>query len=101
MYPGKQCLDKGKGDEAKEMTYIEFYNIAEYGSKNWKGNFSPREIACNANSLWEDFLWSKSERIVSRTIVSLVKNLKEDDTEQTKEWISQIKEELKEYMWMW
>ena len=83
------------------MTYIDFYNIAAYGSENWKGNFSPREIAYNANSLWEDFLWSKSERMVSRTIVSLVKNLKEDDTEQTKEWISQIKEELKECMWMW
>ena len=96
MYPSKQCLDRGKGDEAKEMTYVDFYNIAAYGSENWKGNFSPREIACNANSLWEDFLWSKSERIVPRTIVSLVKNLKEDDTEQSRKWISQIREELKE-----
>ena len=83
------------------MTYVDFYDIAEYGSKNWKGNFSPRETAYNANSLWEDFLWSKSERIVSRTIVSLVKNLEEDDTEQAKEWISMIKEGLKECMWMW
>ena len=83
------------------MTYADFYKIAEYGSKNWKGNFSPREIAYNVNSLWEDFLWSKKERIVSRTIVSLVKNLEEDNTEQAKEWINMIKEELKECMWMW
>lgn len=83
------------------MTYINFYGIAEYGNKNWKGNFSPREIAYNANSLWEDFLWSKSERMVSRTIVSLVKNLEEDNTEQSREWITMIREELKECMWMW
>ena len=101
MYPSKQCLDRGKGDEAKEMTYGDFYNIAAYGSENWKGNFPQNEIACNANSLWEDFLWSKSERMISRTIVSLIKNLEEDDTEQSRKWISQIKEELKECMWMW
>ena len=30
------------------MTYDDFYKIAEYGNENWKGNFTPREIACNA-----------------------------------------------------
>jgi len=27
------------------MTYEDFYDIAEYGNANWKGCFTPREIA--------------------------------------------------------
>lgn len=30
------------------MEYGDFYDIAEYGNANWKGNFTPKEIACNA-----------------------------------------------------
>lgn len=28
------------------MEYGNFYDIAEYGNANWKGNFTPKEIAC-------------------------------------------------------
>lgn len=31
-----------------KMQYTDFYRIAEYGSKNWRGNFTPAEIAENA-----------------------------------------------------
>ena len=30
------------------MDYLDFYLIAEHGNENWKGNFTPREIANNA-----------------------------------------------------
>ena len=30
------------------LEYVDFYTIAEYGNENWKGSFTPREIANNA-----------------------------------------------------
>lgn len=27
------------------MTYEDFYDIAEYGNENWKGSYTPKEIA--------------------------------------------------------
>ena len=81
------------------LEYTDFYDIAEYGNENWKGSFTPREIACNAYNYYEDFQWSKANNKVACTIQDLIDNLEEDamnmpDNEDVKEWIRCIKTEL-------
>ena len=39
------------------MEYTDFYDIAEYANENWKGNFTPKEIACYTYDYYADFLW--------------------------------------------
>ena len=60
------------------MTYIDFYNIAEYCSKNWKGNFSPREIAYNAYSYKTDYDYAIAEEKPNATMIALCKLICED-----------------------
>lgn len=81
------------------LEYSGFYDIAEYANENWKGSFTPKEIACNAHEYYEDFVWSKANNKVACTIQDLLENLEEDarnmtDNEDVKEWIKQIKAEL-------
>lgn len=76
------------------MTYDDFYKIAEYGSENWKGNFSPREIACNAYNYLVEFEASKARETVTSVIQELCKLLAEDRSEECKEWLYQIADEL-------
>ena len=60
------------------MTYDDFYLIAEYGSENWKGNFSPREIANNAYDYLCEFQESKIKGKPTRTMIELCKLICED-----------------------
>ena len=67
------------------MEYADFYDIAVYGNENWnKGNFTPKEIACNAEIYYADFQWSKENDTISESIKSLCKNLAEDAMEYKK-----------------
>lgn len=60
------------------MTYDDFYTIAEYGNENWKGSFTPREIACNAYDYKIEYDYSIKQGKPTRTIIELCKLICED-----------------------
>lgn len=89
----------GNCEQYTQMSYSDFYDIAEYGNANWKGKFTPKEIAENAYRYYADFLWSVENKTVSETIKTLCKNLAEDarempDSEEPKRWLNQMAEAL-------
>lgn len=82
------------------MTYSDFYDIAVYGNGSWKGNFTDKEIAENAFEYFAAFEESKKSNSLEEIIASLVANLTEDvrscpdSSEEAKEWLAMICEEL-------
>ena len=60
------------------MEYSDFYDIAEYGNENWKGNFTPREIANNAYDYLCEYQASKIKGKPTRTMTELCKLICED-----------------------
>lgn len=60
------------------MEYADFYDIAVYGNENWKGNFSQKEIACNAFDYWSDYEYSKVKGVVTEVIRRLIELLIDD-----------------------
>ena len=60
------------------MGYDNFYLIAEYGNENWKGNFSPREIACNAYDYKVEYDYSIEQGKPTHTMIELCKLICED-----------------------
>ena len=76
------------------MSYDFWYDIAEYGNINWKGNFSAREVAMNAFEYYEEwrncFIFHK----VMPCIVDLLDLLREDHTEEAESFIETITSEI-------
>ena len=60
------------------MEYNDFYLIAEYGNENWKGSFTPREIACNAYEYKVEYDYSIEQGKPTRTMIELCKLICED-----------------------
>ena len=60
------------------LEYTDFYDIAEYGNENWKGSFTPREIACNAYDYKAEYDYSIKQGKPTRTIIELCKLICED-----------------------
>ena len=60
------------------MDYAYFYNITKYGNENWKGNFTPREIACNAYDYKVEYDYSKEHNKPTHTMIELCKLICED-----------------------
>ena len=60
------------------MEYVDFYLISEYGNENWKGSFTPREIACNAYDYLCEYQASKIKGKPTRTMIELCKLICED-----------------------
>ena len=60
------------------LEYADFYDIAEYGNENWKGNFSPREIANNAYDYKVEYDYSIKQGKSTRTMIELCKLICED-----------------------
>lgn len=60
------------------MTYDDFYTIAEYGNENWKGSFTPREIANNAYDYLCEYRYSIAKGKPTRTMIELCKLICED-----------------------
>lgn len=71
-----------------------FYDIANYGNENWKGGFSPKEVANNAYEYLCEFQASKENEIPTETIKELYKLLIEDETEECLDWAYTIATEL-------
>ena len=76
------------------MEFSDFYRIAEYGNDNWKGNFSPYEIACNAYDYLCEFQTSKENETLTEIIKTLCSLLAEDGFDDCKVWLREIAEEL-------
>lgn len=76
------------------LDYEFFYNIADYGNVNWKGNFTAKEIACNAYDYLVEFEKSKNDEKPTPTIKELAKLLVEDGSEECKEWLYRMTDEL-------
>ena len=79
------------------LGYDFFYDIAEYGNANWKGNFSPKEIACYTYDYLVEFEESKAKGgyHISSTIQELLRLLDEDGSEECCFWASEIRSELR------
>ena len=60
------------------LEYVDFYTIAEYGNENWKGSFTPREIACNAYDYKAEYDYSIKQGKPTRTMIELCKLICED-----------------------
>ena len=60
------------------LEYADFYNISEYGNENWKGSFTPREIACNAYDYKAEYDYSIKQGKPTRTMIELCKLICED-----------------------
>lgn len=76
------------------LEYADFYDIAEYGNKNWKGCFTPKEIAYNAYDYYVEFQESKSNGI-NHTIKGLMELLLQDKSEEANHWLDMMETELK------
>ena len=57
------------------MTFEDFYKLAEYGNENWKGSFTPMEIACNAYDYKMEYDYSREHNKPTRTMIELCKLL--------------------------
>ena len=55
-----------------------FILIAEYGNENWKGSFTPREIACNAYDYKVEYDYSIEQGKPTRTMIELCHLICED-----------------------
>ena len=60
------------------LEYADFYDIAEYGNENWKGSFTPREIANNAYDYKVEYDYSIEQGKPTRTMIELCKLCCED-----------------------
>ena len=60
------------------IEFNDFYTIAEYGNEHWKGNFTPREIACNAYDYKVEYDYSIEQGKPTHTMIELCKLICED-----------------------
>lgn len=60
------------------LEYADFYNISEYASENWKGNFTQKEIACYAYDYKVEYDYSIEQSKPTRTMIELCKLICED-----------------------
>ena len=72
------------------LTFEDFYDIADYGNKNWKGSFTPKEVASNAYSYYCEYLESIKQKKLTHTMIELIKLLKEDLNDETQFWYEYI-----------
>lgn len=76
------------------LEYGDFYDIAEYGNENWKGNYTSKEVAENAYNYYSDFQASKESGIVMYSISKLIELLADDGSEDAKYWFNCMISEL-------
>ena len=60
------------------MEYSDFYDISEYGNENWKGYFTPREVANNAYIYKAEYDYSIEQGKTTRIMIELCKLICED-----------------------
>lgn len=67
------------------MKYEDFYDIAVYANKNWRGKFSQKEIACNAYENLVEYQKSNNSGEATANMQSLINALTEDAQNGSKE----------------
>lgn len=80
---------------AGQLEYGDFYDIAAYGNENWKGSYTPKEVAQNAYDYYSDFKASKESGFVMYSISKLIELLAEDGSEDAEYWFDCLISELK------
>lgn len=76
------------------LDYSDFYDLAVYGNENWKGSFTPKEIACNAFDYYMDYTqskWSAKGKLVG-SMIELLNLLKLDGSEEVEYWKEEIEQ---------
>ena len=76
------------------MTYNDFYDIAVYGNYAWNGQYTLKEIACNAYNYMCDFLASKKQGEFTEMTKELYHLLLQDGSEQCIDWSDQLLAEV-------
>ena len=74
--------------------YCLFYDVAKYASENWKGNLSPKEIACNAYDYRIELALSVTLKKTSPILKELIVRLDEDGREEAKVFAEKIRRNL-------
>ena len=72
------------------MEFLDFYNIAEYGNKQWKGAYSQKEVEQNAYDYYTDFLACLDEGQLTPVIKELARLLADDGSDEAKYWLFMI-----------
>ena len=72
------------------MEFSEFYSIAEYGNKHWKGSYSQKEVNQNAYDYYTDFLACLNEEELTPVIKELARLLADDGSNEAKYWLFMI-----------
>jgi hypothetical protein len=75
------------------MEYADFYDLAEYANNNWKGNYTQKEVACNAYDYLCEYEASKKANQLSHTMENLIDLLKRDGSEECAEWSEKLQVE--------
>ena len=81
-----------KSTPCEKLTYSDFYDLAEYGNENWKGSFTPREIAINAYDYTVEYQTSIQSGTATYTIAELINLLEQDGSEECEYWLDALKE---------
>lgn len=79
-----------------QLEYVDFYDIAEYGNKNWKGSYTPKEVAENAYDYYSDFQSAKCKGSLSKdnTVFQILMRLVDDGSEEALDWANKILNEI-------
>ena len=79
------------------LEFIDFYDIAEYASENWRGFFTPRENAQGAYDWYTEYQMSIMAKEPTYNIQALLDQLDEDarnGSEKAKEWLTEIRNSI-------
>ncbi|MFR3158457.1 MAG: hypothetical protein ACLTOK_09285 [Anaerobutyricum soehngenii] len=81
---------------AGQLEYVDFYDIAAYGNENWKGSYTPKEVAENAYDYYSDFQSAKRKGCLTKdnTIFQMLIRLVEDGSEEALDWANKILNEI-------
>lgn len=80
------------------MTYGDFYDIAKYGNENWKGFFTPKEVAENAYEYLCAFEESIKKKELTKTIQELLNLLLDEQSEESLYYANLIWENIESHM---
>lgn len=79
------------------LEFKDFYLISEYASNNWRGLFSPMEIAIGAYEYFTEYQMSIVAKEPTYNIQVLLDNLTEDaknGSEEAEKWATEIKNSI-------
>ena len=82
------------------LVYDDFYDMAVYANDNWRGKFTPKEIACYASEYFEEYKKSVKFKRQTLPIQTLFQNLLtdlkennvyENEIDDVKMWLHELR----------